>query len=139
MYEFIKSCDTYSMLQEWLLGKLGGMMAGNSLDMSHPKQIIPLLLDYVQQNYSETIHLQDFAVKYHLSTGYLSKLFKSETGSNFSEYIVEIRMNKAQELINGGYKKISEISKMVGYEDSKFFSQTFKRWSGVTPQDYKKK
>ncbi|QGQ94516.1 response regulator [Paenibacillus psychroresistens] len=139
MYEFIKTCDTYSKLQEWLLGKLGGMMVGNTLDKSNPKQIIPVLLDYVQQNYSETIHLQDFAVKYHLSTGYLSKLFKAETGSNFSEYIMEIRMNKAQELINGGYKKIAEISKMVGYEDAKFFSQTFKRWSGVTPQDYKKK
>lgn len=139
IYEFIKSCDTYSTLQEWLLGKLGGMMVDNSMDMSHPKQIIPILLDYVQQHYSETIHLQDFAVKYHLSVGYLSKLFKAETGSNFSEYIVDTRMKKAQELLQGGYKKISEISQMVGYEDPKFFSQTFKRWSGITPADYKKK
>jgi two-component system response regulator YesN len=139
IYEFIKTCDTYSMLQEWLLGKLSGMMVGQPTEMSHPKQIIPILLDYVQQYYSETIHLQDFAVKYHLSVGYLSKLFKAETGNNFSEYIVEIRMRKAQELLNGGYKKVSEISQMVGYEDPKFFSQTFKRWSGVTPAEYKKR
>ncbi|OCT12860.1 hypothetical protein A8709_21245 [Paenibacillus pectinilyticus] len=139
LYEFIKSCDSYSALQDWLLGKFGGMMTGPATEMSNPKQIIPLLMEYVQQHYGETIHLQDFAAKYHLSVGYLSKLFKSETGSNFSEYIVEIRMKKAQELLNGGYKKISEISQMVGYEDPKFFSQTFKRWSGVTPADYKKR
>lgn len=139
VYDFLKTCEDYVKLQDWLLNKLSGMMKEVLPDLSQPKQVIPSLLDYVQQHYSETIYLQDFAAKHHMSVGYLSKMFKAETGSNFSEYIMQVRMMKAQELLAGGYKKISEISQLVGYEDPKFFSQNFKRWSGVTPQDYKKK
>lgn len=140
VYEFLKTCNDYTMIQEWLLRKLAGMMKEDLLGgPSQPKQIIPSILDYIQQHYSETIQLQVFASKHHMSISHLSKLFKSETGANFSEYMLQTRMKKAQQLLDGGYTKISEISKLVGYEDPKFFSQIFKRWSGVTPQEYMKK
>ncbi|OCT15083.1 hypothetical protein A8709_13300 [Paenibacillus pectinilyticus] len=139
VYDLLKTCEDYSKLHDWLLAKLSGMMKEVASDLNQPKQVIPSLLDYVQQHYSDTIYLQDFAAKHHMSVSHLSKMFKAETGSNFSDYILQVRMMKAQELLDGGYKKISEISKLVGYEDPKFFSQIFKRWSGVTPNEYKKK
>lgn len=139
VYEFLKTCDHDDMVHEWLLDKLSTMMSNvHHENKIQPKQIVPALIDYVNRHYNETIQLQDFASKYHVSTGYLSKLFKAETGTNFSEYVILVRMNKAQELLAGGYRRISEISRLVGYEDPKFFSQTFKRVMGITPQDYKK-
>lgn len=139
IYEYLKTCDDYVALHDWLLDKLSRVMPVPGTETSQPKQIIPSIMEYVKQYYDQTIHLQDFATKHHVSIGHLSKLFKAETGTNFSDYIIQVRMAKAQELIAGGYKKISEISKLVGYEDPKFFSQTFKKWLGVTPQDYKNK
>jgi len=139
VYTYLKTCRDEALLQQWISDRLMSMMSANNQTIPQPKQIIPALMDYVQQHYSDKIHLGDFAVRYHVSIGYLSKLFKAETGLNFSDYIVRIRMNKAKELLDGGYKKISEISRLVGYDDPKFFSQTFKRWTGITPQEYKRK
>ena len=126
------------MVLAWLAERLAGLMVEVDHAIPNPKQIIPPLLDFIQQHYGEAVHLQDFAAKYHVSVSYLSKLFKSETGDHFSDYLIRIRMNKAKELLDAGYKKITEIGKLVGYEDPKFFSQTFKRWIGVTPQQYKR-
>lgn len=139
LYEVLKSCREETMLVEWLSSKLVSLMAVREKKILEPKQIIPSLMEYAQQHYGEVVHLQDFATKHHVSISYLSKLFKTETGDNFSDYIIRLRINKARELLDNGYKRIAEIGKLVGYEDPKFFSQTFKRWTGVTPQEYKRK
>ncbi|MBY9080727.1 response regulator [Paenibacillus sp. HN-1] len=139
LYEFLKSCREETMLVEWLSSKLAALMAGIEKPTLEPKQIIPSMIEYARQHYGEAVHLQDFAARHHVSVGYLSKLFKTETGDNFSDYIIRLRMNKARELLDNGYTKVAEIGKFVGYEDPKFFSQTFKRWTGVTPQEYRRK
>lgn len=139
IYDFLKTCRSDEALLDWLKDRLTGLMAGVDHTMPQPKQFIPALLDYLSKHYAETVYLQDFASRYHVSIGYLSKLFKAETGYNFSDYLIHIRMNKAIELLDGGYKRVAEISRLVGYEDPKFFSQTFKRFTGVTPQEYKRK
>ncbi|MFC5468505.1 response regulator [Cohnella suwonensis] len=138
IYDFLKTCLDEASVQAWLTERLIGLMSGTEQALPNPKMIIPPLLDHIHHHYAETVRLQDFAAKYHVSIGYLSKLFKSETGDHFSDYLIRVRMNKAKELLDAGYKKITDIGKLVGYEDPKFFSQTFKRWIGVTPQQYKR-
>ncbi len=70
---------------------------------------------------------------------YLGKLFKKETGKNFSHYVMEKRMEMAKELIIDGRKdKIYEIAEKVGYgSNSQYFSQVFKKYTGVSPLEYK--
>lgn len=70
---------------------------------------------------------------------YLGKLFKKETGKNFSHYVMEKRMEMAKELIVGGKKdKIYEVAEKVGYgSNSQYFSQVFKKYTGVSPLEYK--
>ncbi|WP_373232360.1 response regulator [Cohnella sp.] len=138
IYDYLKTCQGDEMVLALLTERMASLMADSEHVLPNPKQIIPPLLDYIQQHYGESVQLKDFAAKYHVSIGYLSKLFKSETGDHFSDYLIRVRMNKAQELLDTGYKKITEIGKLVGYEDPKHFSQTFKRWIGVTPQQYKR-
>jgi len=139
IYDELKTCRTDENLLEWLTERLSGYMAGVEERTPQPKQIVPALLDYVQHHYGESVQLQDFASRYHVSIGYLSKLFKAETGMNFSDHLIRVRMNKAMELMDAGYKRVAEIGRLVGYEDPKFFSQTFKRYTGVTPLEYKRK
>ncbi|HIT85144.1 MAG TPA: helix-turn-helix transcriptional regulator [Candidatus Ornithomonoglobus intestinigallinarum] len=70
---------------------------------------------------------------------YLGKLFKKETGKNFSHYVMEKRMELAKELIIGGKKdRIYEVAEKVGYgSNSQYFSQVFKKYTGVSPLEYK--
>ena len=70
---------------------------------------------------------------------YLGKLFKKETGKNFSHYVMEKRMELAKELIVGGKKdRIYEVAEKVGYgSNSQYFSKVFKKYTGVSPLEYK--
>ncbi|MGN0150574.1 MAG: helix-turn-helix transcriptional regulator [Clostridia bacterium] len=70
---------------------------------------------------------------------YLGKLFKKETGKNFSHYVMEKRMEMAKSLIMEGKKdKIYEVAEKVGYgSNSQYFSQVFKKYTGVSPLEYK--
>ncbi len=70
---------------------------------------------------------------------YLGKIFKKETGMNFSHYVMEKRMELAKELIMGGQKdRIYEVAEKVGYgSNSQYFSQVFKKYTGISPLEYK--
>jgi two-component system response regulator YesN len=70
---------------------------------------------------------------------YLGKLFKKETGKNFSHYVMEKRMERAKDLILEGKKdRIYEVAEKVGYgSNSQYFSQVFKKYTGVSPLEYK--
>ena len=70
---------------------------------------------------------------------YLGKIFKKETGKNFSQYVMEKRMKLAKELITRGQKdRIYEVAEKVGYgSNSQYFSQVFKKYTGMSPLEYK--
>ncbi|GAA0137733.1 hypothetical protein YSY43_45740 [Paenibacillus sp. YSY-4.3] len=103
-----------------------------------PKELIPVLLKWIHQNYHQNIYLQQFASEHHVSIGYLSRLFKAQTGQSFSDYLATYRMEKAKEFLVGGIERIQDVCHMVGYEDVKYFSHLFKRTVGVTPTEYQK-
>ena len=75
----------------------------------------------------------------HLNAAYFSKLFKRETGKNFSEYVAEVRMEKAKELLSRGRMNISEVAFAVGFSDVQYFSKTFKRCTGFRPSEYRER
>ena len=68
---------------------------------------------------------------------YFSKMFKESTGENFIEYLTNVRIEKAKELLNNTDYSMKEIGIMVGYADPNYFSRTFKKNVGVTPTEYR--
>ncbi|MNP47625.1 HTH-type transcriptional regulator YesS [compost metagenome] len=75
----------------------------------------------------------------YLTPSYLSKLFKQETGLTLTEYITEIRIRKAKQLLRSSPgMKVHKIGAEVGYPDPAYFNKLFKRMVGVTPNEYKK-
>lgn len=72
-----------------------------------------------------------------LSSAYLSRLFKKETGENFVDYLVKFRIEKAMYLLETTKLKNSEISIMVGFEDERYFGKVFKKKCGLTPRQYR--
>lgn len=116
------------------LTSLAGYMASqrmNSLETS-----ISRAVQYVENNYSRDISLDDVSNEVFLSPVYFSRLFKQQTGDNFTDYLTRVRMEKAIQLIGLGKYKTYEISSMVGYNSSKYFSKVFKLYTGYAPKDY---
>ena len=77
--------------------------------------------------------MKDIASKYLYSEQYLSRLFKDELKTSFIEYLTNIRMWKAKELLKDKDFKIKDVSTLVGYNDTKYFYKLFKKTFGITP------
>jgi two-component system response regulator YesN len=93
--------------------------------------------DFIDKNYSQEIKISMFTNKYYLSRAYIMKLFKKNFGCGIHEYIQNVRMRKAGELLNDRQLKILSISQLLGYTDTNYFSKAFKNYYGVSPTDYR--
>ena len=94
-------------------------------------------IDYIDGNYMNCdISLSTVADAAGLSPSYLSMLFKKETGQNFSEHLTNVRIHKAKELLGCTSKMVYEVAYDVGFRDYRYFSQIFKKCTGMTPRGF---
>lgn len=94
---------------------------------------------YIEDHYDKDISLDDVSRVVNISPYYFSKVFKEESGLNFIEYLTNIRIDKAKELLETTNLSIKEICVSCGYTDPNYFSRSFKKNVGVTPTEYKEK
>lgn len=93
---------------------------------------------YIKQNYSAEIQLEDLAQVAHISSSYLSTLFKEKTGTSFTDYLIKYRLNQAVQLLTSRPSlKLKEIASFVGYQDYAQFNKIFKKHMGMSPSEYK--
>ncbi len=97
-----------------------------------------IAMDYISKHYMEQITLETVAEAVMLSPNYLSKVFKNETGTNFSDYIISKRMEKAADLLRMTDLAIAQIAEEVGYVDVKYFRKLCKKYMGLKPSEYRK-
>ena len=100
---------------------------------------IQAVKQYVFSNLSRTITLEEVAEEVHLAPTYLCALFKKHTGQTFVGYVLEQKMEYAKRLMVVKELSLAEIAEHCGYEDYKYFSYTFKKVTGTTPTEYRKK
>lgn len=102
-------------------------------------QVIRQCTAYIHDHYSQKITLEDMARRVYLSPSYLSRIFKRETGVNFNEYLNQVRIKKAQELLRIREIRMTDISLLVGFEDQSYFTRVFRRVTGALPRDYRER
>jgi two-component system, response regulator YesN len=83
--------------------------------------------------------LEYLASLFYVNRSYLSHLFKSKLGKNYVDYLNEVRITKAKELLTSSKRSLCQIAKAVGYDNAKYFFRVFKKITGVTPEQYRKK
>lgn len=93
----------------------------------------------VREHVNDNISLSMAAEQVFLSPSYFSRIFKEQTGENFSEYCIRVKMEKAAEMMRNPEKRIYEISEELGYKNIKYFYKLFKRTYHCTPSEYKEK
>lgn len=92
---------------------------------------------FIQKNYGKDLSLNSIAREAGLNETYLSGIFKKEMGKGVTEYLNEIRVEKARDLIKKGSYKNYEIARMVGIANPSYFSTIFKKFTGMTIQEYR--
>ena len=100
--------------------------------------VIPEIKNYIRMHFAEQISINTLADMYNFSPVYLGRVFKRNTGTTFNEYLKNIRIAAACEILDS-YPEISinELSEKVGYYDVNYFHKLFKQVTGSTPKEYR--
>ena len=93
---------------------------------------------YIQEHFAQPLTLEEVSGIAGFNPSYFSSLFKKECGQNFIEYLAEVRIAKAKELLRDSNLSVAEICEAVGYLDLKYFTKTFKKATGIKPGEFRK-
>ncbi|MEH7276151.1 response regulator transcription factor [Neobacillus vireti] len=101
------------------------------------KTLIDSIRHYLDQHYASEISLTTLSTLFHINSAHLSETFKHHVGQNFSDYLVTLRMDKAKQLLKDKQLKIIDVSNLVGFSNSGYFSTVFKKHFGQTPVEFR--
>ena len=93
---------------------------------------------YIEENYMKNITLEDLGAHTGFNPSYFSSLFKKETGTSFIEYLSKVRIEKSKDLLKESDLRIQDVCLMVGYNDVKYFTKSFIKYTGLKPNEYRK-
>jgi two-component system response regulator YesN len=137
IWESFERFDTLESLQKHLTAQLlqaAESMKGQFVSRS---QIVFEAERIISQQYHENLTLQIVAEHVYVTPVWLSKLFKKELGINFLEYLTDVRLNKAVQLLMDLNFKVYQVSHHIGYQDPVYFTRLFKKKFGCTPQEFR--
>ena len=95
------------------------------------------MLRYIEENLEKKITLEEMAEALHANGSYLSRLYKNKRGINLFDDILRKRVEKAKEYMTTTDWKIYQISEAVGFEDTGYFSRVFKRYTHMSPKEFR--
>lgn len=136
----MESFDSLQEVQEWLKDYYSRaynylMTMKTNSGRQHMK-----IREYIEKNYGDSgMNLKKCGEELFLSPNYISSILKKATGKTFVEYLNEVRIARAKELLREPESKVYEVSAMVGFTHPTYFSSVFKKATGLSPREYKEK
>ncbi|MGM0874732.1 MAG: response regulator transcription factor [Bacillota bacterium] len=105
---------------------------------SNGTAIVENVRRYLDKHYASEISLTTLSEQFHINSAYLSEIFKNNIGQNFSDYLINLRMENAQAFLKDKQLKIIDVAHLVGFSNSGYFSTVFKKHFGQTPVEFRK-
>ncbi len=141
---------SFQLLECYLTELLLVLRRGGEEAVSTPKQqtdsrqlghssITELIIAYLEENVSEPLTLSDICAKFYMGKSHLCKLFEEHVGDSPIDYFAKLKIKKAKHLLRMEDSSISSVSDRLGYSSIHNFSRAFKRATGISPREYKKK
>ncbi len=138
--EKVMHTENITDLRGWFIEKFRECSANmHTKKDEHENSLVRRAQEYIQDNYQKDLSLDELSKELDISPYYFSKLFKEETGSNFVEYLTNLRMTRAKELLRDEQRSMKEICAEVGYSDPNYFSRIFKKNFGVTLTEWRER
>lgn len=142
----VEADELSAVLLRWMAGQQCGSERGNEAQVeavqaadSGKPELIGRVLQLIHAGLGQGVSLTEIAAKVHMNPSYLSQYFKQHTGTNFIDYVVTQRMEEAKRLVGCTSLRVSEIAERLGYGDTAYFSNAFKKAAGCSPLDYRKR
>lgn len=128
----------YETLDEFTEGVVEAVsqMLGQALDGESEKTTLDEVVQYVRKNYARDITLKGTSEIFFINRSHLARIFKHKTGTTFNNYLTDLRIEKACELMKQGVS-IGKAAELVGYENSRYFSRVFCKVKGCIPSKFK--
>ncbi|MEK3720093.1 response regulator transcription factor [Paenibacillus sp. FSL H8-0034] len=101
--------------------------------------IVKSIMEHIHEHFAEAVTLTSVSTHFGISSGYLSRLLRTETGENFVDILSRARIKAAKRLLKDPKYKVNEVGEMVGYKEYAYFYQVFKRIEGSSPKEFKNK
>jgi len=133
------SSNTYNEIKLAISDYLDSCYRDDSYNDSIQTSIIEKAKDHIENYYYQNITLNNLSDILYIHPNYLSRLFKEETGQNFSKYLMNVRIDTAKKLLSNKKLRIHQIAEMVGYGSNKYFVKVFKELTGLAPKEYQEK
>lgn len=142
LHQRISTCDNWYEIEQIVHSVLNGILDKivEKRNSRGKNKSVESIIQYIQEHYQESdLSLDQLAEQFQLTPPYISKLFKEHTERNFIDYLIEIRIAASQELLKDKNKKVNEVSEMVGYTNTRSFLRAFKKYTGLTPTEYRER
>jgi two-component system, response regulator YesN len=126
------------LLENWTFAVLKLLEAETEEESRDARaHLVRQVQQFIEQHLATDVSLQAIAEHVYLHPVYISKIYKLETGTNLSDYVYQVRMDKAARLLLDSQEKIYEIAAQLGYQRAHSFIHVFKKHTGYTPQEYR--
>lgn len=104
---------------------------------SKNNELVKKAISYIYKHFNTPLTLEETAASVHLHPSYFSSLFKQSTGSSFKEYLNMVRIEESKRLLTNTDFSIINIAIAVGFDDQSYFSKVFKKYTGLTPRQFR--
>lgn len=129
--------DAYEKVKEFLDDVMGTLFPEDTKANSD-KVVTQKVTSYIQNNYNTGLTLEEVASYVKMNPTYLSRFIKKQLGTNFSDYVNNIRVEFSKEYLENDEYSIIDIALMMGFTDQSYYSKVFKKYAGMTPGRYRK-
>lgn len=142
IYELQMCPNNYEQMLEMYLRQLliclqRSFLPASACDNSLTVQIIDHAAAYFNEHYNEPLQIEQYAKEHHVSTSWFIRSFKQYTGLTPMQYILQRRIYNAEALFQNGQYNITEVARIVGYDNPLYFSRIFKKIKGLSPSEYR--
>ncbi|GAA3412974.1 helix-turn-helix domain-containing protein [Paenibacillus hodogayensis] len=142
MEEVLSRCERLEQIREFTDATLSEYIRRIAARRNNrdKNEKIEEMVQFIQHNYKlSDLSLHYLSDKFQISLSHLSRMFKEYTGDNFIDYLTELRVAKAKELLTGSGGKIRDVAERVGYTHDTSFIRIFKKFTGLTPSEYRER
>lgn len=136
-YNFLDRIQSLQEIRQKIIEMVMECVSTESVADANARSKIQMAIGYIQEHFAENLTVNVLAEHYGMSPNYFSSMFKKEMSRSAVNYITELRINQARELLYHSELSVVDISKKVGYEDSQYFFRVFKKYLGMTPLQYR--
>ncbi|HOJ09823.1 MAG TPA: AraC family transcriptional regulator [Clostridiales bacterium] len=137
------SIDKFKSIQqfmEWISSKFRTIIEYQiDQQKDNTKSFVSEIKEFIEENYVEEISLVTAAAHFNYNSSYFCKIFKEKTGVSFWEYVSKVRIEKSKSLLIETDNSIEQIAEMVGYNNRFSYIRSFKKYTSITPGEYRMK